>query len=51
MEKQKVIILLSLKNGLFLNNLFLVPVVDATIIISANVMLKNVRIGSLLYGG
>lgn len=49
-EKQQVIVLLSLKNGLFPNYLRLVPVVDATTITTSNVLLENVKIGSSLYG-
>ena len=49
-EKQQVVVLLSLKNGLLPNYLRLVPVVDATTITTSNVLLENVKIGSSLYG-
>lgn len=49
-DKQQVVVLLSLKNGLFPNYLRLVPVIDATTITTSNVLLENVKIGSSLYG-
>jgi len=49
-DKQQVVVLFSLKNGRFPKYLRLVSVVDATAIISSNVLLENVQIGCSLHG-